>query len=146
MGFFMFLLECFPINVEKYMLRIRTLFLKNKDESCFEGTHLILWLTVIKDNSNESKRNPAELMLFRARKFHCHRAGSSIASIIVRAICAHFPNYCTSENDYGKRFYFACVLFMEKYFQTHTPVLQWWESCGCIENQCPVPLQFVQRD
>lgn len=43
--------------------RIRTLFLKNRDECSFEEIHLILWLTIIKDNSNKNKRSPVELML-----------------------------------------------------------------------------------
>ena len=115
---------------------------------------MILWLTVIKDNSNESKRNPAELVLLGARKFHCHRAGSSIVSIIIREICAHFPNYCTSENDYGKRFYFACVLFMEKYFQTHTHTssaverqLQMYrKSVSCTPFICPEELNAAKSN
>lgn len=79
----------FPLMQEKK----RILVLKNRDESSFEGTHLILWLTVTKDNSNKNKRSPVELMLLGARKFHCYRAGSSIASIIVRAVCARFTKY-----------------------------------------------------
>lgn len=114
--FFNVLLEYFPINVEKNICKeIRRPALKSKNGSCFEGAHLILWPTFIKDNSKESRRNPAELLLLGAREFHCQRVGSLMASIIIRKIFAHFPNYCASKNGYGKRFYLACLFFMEKY-------------------------------
>lgn len=114
--FFMFCWNIFPLMWKNICKEIRTLVLKSKNESCFEGANLILWLTFIKDNSKESKRNPAELLLLGAREFHCQRVGSLIASIIIREIFAHFPNYCASKIGYGERFYLACLFFMEKYF------------------------------